>query len=119
MHSILDFYPFNLPVGGPFLEFFIVFAIIVLVGGLILRAVLTRIVIDRAGTVMTPSPVMWAQTAGSPYRVAAQVPTPTVPKTLEKGWIPQGDALFTVAYLRRGIPGVANLIVTQAVGERG
>ncbi len=98
MHSVFDFYPFNLPVGGPFLHFFLFFSLGVTALVYFLRHKLAPELVDRV--------------EGDGERTPGEAASP-----FAKGRIPHADALFTIAYLRGGVPAVANLLAPRAVGE--
>ena len=48
MQELLDFFPFNIEPGGPFLDFYLVLAFVVFAGALIVRAIAARVLIDAA-----------------------------------------------------------------------
>ena len=62
MQELLDFFPFNIEPGGPFLDFYLVLAFVVFAGALIVRAIAARVLIDAAPPLAAPrtSPMMTA-----------------------------------------------------------
>jgi uncharacterized membrane protein YgcG len=99
MNLGIDVYPFNLPPGGPFLHFYIVFALLTLTASFLLRRRLAD----------------WFDTAGvdAPPAVAL---SPDV--ELWKGQLPTPTQQYAVAYLKGGQAAVVDLLVMQAVGYR-
>lgn len=110
----LDVYPFNLPPGGPFLQFFLVFAPVVLLLAFASRRLLAR-VLDRPASAPASVASVYAPGVGSvPYRA----PPPDQRRPLTKGWIPLQDEYFAIAYLRGSKDALMDQLVTAAMNER-
>jgi uncharacterized protein (TIGR04222 family) len=106
-----DFFPFNLPSGGPFLAFytFVIVSTLLLITAL--RSLLPRLLQRPA----LPPPTEDSPTGGdSPYRAAGLRPAPAH-RPLTLGYLPRSDELYAIAYLKEGSRGVANLLIAQAL----
>ena len=114
IHSIFDFWPFDIDSGPAFLAFYFVLT----VGGLILAVIVRSSIaqrIDREAIADDPQPVQAIPAGhGSPYRYEAAPPAP-VRKRLTTGWVPRPDELWAIAYLKEGTRGVANTLLGVAM----